>query len=169
MAKIISDPAECRKEIEEIYGKDVRIFTTSGGFDPIHIGHIRCIKETAEMLEDHTKDIFVVIVNGDGFLQRKKGKPFMKHIERMEVISAIAGVDYVVGWDDGSQTVSGCIEILKPEIFTKGGDRSEKSKVPESYICDKIGCEILYGIGGIEKVQSSSDLISNNKAIDKIE
>lgn len=163
MSKIFLDPAECRKEIEKLYGKDVRIFTTSGGFDPVHIGHIRCIKETAQMLENFEKDVFVVIVNGDGFLHRKKGKPFMKHEERMEVISAISGVDYVVGWDDGTQTVSGCIEILKPEVFTKGGDRSEKSKVPESVICEKIGCEIIYGVGGVEKIQSSSDLIANIK------
>lgn len=161
MAKIILDPVECRREIDTIYGKDTRIFVTSGGFDPIHIGHVRCIKETTRLMSD--KDIFIVIVNGDGFLQRKKGKPFMKHSERAEIISCIEGVDYVVGWDDGSQTVTGCIDILRPDFFTKGGDRSEKSKVPESHICEKVGCEILYGIGGVEKVQSSSDLISNNK------
>ena len=72
--------------------------------------------------------IFVVIVNGDGFLYRKKGYAFMPHHERMEIVAGIEGVDYVVGWDDGTQTVTGAIEILKPDYFTKrhGGDGAYK-------------------------------------------
>lgn len=134
------------------------IIATSGGFDPIHVGHIRCIQQS----KNAHKQLLVVIVNGDGFLTRKKGKPFMSHLERMEIVNAIEGVDYVVGWDDGSQDVIGAIEILKPNFFTKGGDRSSSDKVAEAEICEKVGCKILYGVGGFDKAQSSSALIANS-------
>jgi len=147
------------KELDDL--RDIhQIVATSGGFDPVHIGHIRCIQESASIAT--TGGILVVIVNGDGFLTRKKGKPFMPHEERMQIIDALRGVDYVTGWDDGSQTVVGALELLRPHVFTKGGDRSLASNVPEVGICEKIGCRIAYGIGGTDKVQSSSDLIKNS-------
>lgn len=146
------------KELDELRDSQ-RIVTTSGGFDPIHIGHIRCIQESASIASGH--GVLVVIVNGDGFLTRKKGKPFMAHQERMQVVDALRGVDYVTGWDDGSQTVAGALELLRPHVFTKGGDRSVASNVPEVRVCERIGCRIAYGIGGTEKLQSSSDLIKN--------
>lgn len=159
MIKIFPDINDFRKFFEMYYPDDTTIVATSGGFDPVHIGHLRCIQETVDIAKSH-RGITVIIVNGDGFLVRKKGKPFMNHKERMEIISGIEGVDYVVGWDDGSQTVTGCLEILKPDIFTKGGDRSDPTKVPEFPMCQKIGCEIKFGVGGKKKVQSSSELIA---------
>jgi D-beta-D-heptose 7-phosphate kinase/D-beta-D-heptose 1-phosphate adenosyltransferase len=99
-----------------------------------------------------------VIVNGDGFLLRKKGYSFMPFKERAEIIAGIKGVDYVVYWDDLSQTVTGAIEILKPVIFTKGGDRDAAANVPEFDLCKKIGCKVMFGVGG-GKIQSSSDLV----------
>ena len=136
-----------------------KIVVTSGGFDPVHIGHIRCIQESAAIATPH--GVLVVIVNGDGFLVRKKGKPFMPHQERMEIIDALRGVDYVTGWDDGSQTVVGALELLQPHVFAKGGDRSVSSNVPEVGVCERIGCRIAYGVGGTDKIQSSSNLIKN--------
>ena len=80
--------------------------------------------------------------------------------ERMEIIDAIDGVDYVVSWEtDGDQTVCGAIEILKPTYFTKGGDRFDASTIPEWDICQKINCEIITGVGAGGKVQSSSELV----------
>lgn len=134
------------------------IIATSGGFDPLHIGHVRCLNESKNIDNTASKSLLIAIVNGDSFLTRKKGKPFMKLEERMEIVNALRSVDFVVPWDDGSQTVIGALEILKPHIFTKGGDRSDASKVPEAEICDKIGCQIIYGVGGKEKIQSSSKL-----------
>lgn len=136
-----------------------KIVATSGGFDPLHVGHVRCIQEAASLKRKGGK--LVVIVNGDGFLMRKKGFVFMPFEERAEIINAIAGVDYVIGWDDGSQFVSGALEIFKPNIFAKGGDRSDPDKVPEFEVCQRINCEIRFGVGGREKVQSSSDLTKN--------
>ena len=69
-------------------------------------------------------------------------------------------VDDVVGWDDGSQTVTGAIEKIKPDYFTKGGDRNNAENVPEFDMCKKIGCEVVFNVGGA-KIQSSSDLIAN--------
>tara|TARA_B100000242_G_scaffold276930_1_gene233187 strand:+ start:260 stop:802 length:543 start_codon:yes stop_codon:yes gene_type:complete len=142
------------------------IYMTSGGFDPLHIGHVRCIKATVARAQNkdihpwQMKGIVVVVVNADSFLQRKKGYAFMPLEERMEIIDAIDGVDYVVSWEtDGDQTVCGAIEILKPTYFTKGGDRFDASTIPEWDICQKINCEIITGVGAGGKVQSSSELV----------
>lgn len=139
--------------------EDTTIVATSGGFDPLHVGHLRCMEES----KTRSDEVLVVIVNGDGFLTRKKGKPFMPFEERIELIRALRCVDYAIGWDDGTQTVIGALGILRPHIFTKGGDRSSAAVVPEAEICSKIGCTIKYGVGGAAKIQSSSDLIKGSK------
>lgn len=135
----------------------VVLVSTSGGFDPLHVGHLRCIQAAAMLKGD--KGLFVVIVNGDGFLVRKKGYVFMPIEERLELVAALRGVDFVVPWDDGGQLVTGAIEIIKPNIFAKGGDRSTIVDVPEYDACLRAGCHVVFGIGGHTKVQSSSDLM----------
>lgn len=150
------------------------IYMTSGGFDPLHVGHVRCIKATVDRARN--KDIHpwqmmglvVVVVNADSFLVRKKGYAFMPLEERMEIINAIDGVDYVVSWEtDGDQTVCGAIEILKPTYFTKGGDRFDATTIPEWNICQEINCEIITGVGAGGKVQSSSDLINRARRFER--
>ena len=137
-----------------------RLVVTSGGFDPVHVGHLRCLLESAKIARSSGPKVrLAVIVNGDGFLLRKKGYSFMPADERMEIISGIAGVDYVVPWDDGNQTVVGALEILKPFIFTKGGDRDSSDNVPEFELCQQLGCKLIFGVGG-GKIQSSSTLVS---------
>lgn len=152
---IIKDIHELAKNLE--YAKEAYkgIVCTSGGFDPLHIGHLRCLQES----KTRSDEILVVIVNGDGFLTRKKGKPFMCLEERLEIVRALRCVDFAIGWDDGTQNVIGALEILKPHIFTKGGDRSSRDRVAEADICDKLGITIRYGVGGSNKIQSSSTLI----------
>jgi len=140
------------------------IYLTSGGFDPLHVGHLRCIQETVK-LAGSNNGIVAIVVNDDGFLLRKKGYAFMPIDERMEIINGIAGVNIVTTWDDGSQTVVGAIEILRPSFFTKGGDRTDFTNVPEYSTCLKVGCEIIFGVGG-GKIQSSSDLITNMKNVE---
>ncbi len=151
------------------------IYMTSGGFDPIHIGHIRCIKGTVHRARN--KDIHpwemtglvVIVVNADSFLIRKKGYAFMPLQERMEIIDAIDGVDYVVPWEtDGDQTVCGAIDILKPDYFTKGGDRFDASTIPEWDVCQKVNCEIITGVGVGGKVQSSSELIARAREFEEL-
>ena len=156
-AKIYLDAHKLKKEIDNL---GFKIYVTSGGFDPVHVGHLRCMTETAVMCESGEMGVFVVIVNGDGFLKRKKGYSFMTHADRMEIISCVSGVDYVLGWDDGSQTVTGALEILMPSFFTKGGDRDSAENVPEFDFCEKNNCKVLFNVGG-KKIRSSSWAVEN--------
>ena len=130
---------------------------TSGGFDPMHVGHLRCLQESAIIAQEENIPL-VVIVNDDSFLLRKKGYAFMPIEERMEIIQGVAGVDHVVCWSDKGQTVVGALEALKPRYFTKGGDRDVAANVPEFDVCEKMGCNVVFGVGG-GKIQSSSDLV----------
>lgn len=148
--------------VSTLAGKDVyvkNIVVTSGGFDPLTIGHTRCILSSATYGE------LVVIVNGDDFLLRKKGYVFMPLEERMEIIASLQGVSHVVSWDDGTQYVDKALAILRPHYFTKGGDRSTIDSIaePEKRICENINCRIVLGVGGCEKVQSSSALVEQFK------
>ena len=162
--KIYTDILELSEHLRE---KGYQIYLTSGGFDPLHIGHLRCIQESAQIAQrgartqlEWTPGVLVVIVNGDGFLHRKKDYALMPCAERMEIIAGIEGVDYVVEWDDGSQTVTGALEIIKPDFFLKGGDRDNRDNVPEFDICKDIDCKVIFNVGG-GKVQSSSYLIKS--------
>ena len=151
------------------------IYMTSGGFDPLHVGHVRCIRGTCVLAQNkdihpwEMKGLVVVVVNADSFLIRKKGYAFMPLQERMEIIDAMDGVDFVVPWEtDGDQTVCGAIEILEPTYFTKGGDRFDASTIPEWDICQKVNCEIITGVGIGGKVQSSSELIARAKHFEEL-
>ena len=129
--KVYNSVQEFREYIDgaDVWGK-VPVYMTSGGFDPLHVGHLRCILATVDMAEKDGGYV-AIIVNGDGFLERKKGKPFMVAEERAEIIAGIRGVDAAIIWDDGSQTVTEAIAILKPDFFTKGGDRAAPEDIPE--------------------------------------
>ncbi len=134
-----------------------RFVLTSGGFDCLHVGHLRLLQDSKSLGYP-----LVVVVNGDGFLMRKKGYVFMPIQERMEVIDGVRGVDYVVAWDDGTQFVDGAIRILRPGYYTKGGDRSTLEAIApcELRACREVGCRVLLGVGGVEKAQSSSRLVA---------
>ena len=78
--------------------------------------------------------------------------------DRAEIISALAGVDAVVIWDDGKDDVSAALEYIQPDIFAKGGDRNSLAKIPEAAVCKRIGCKIIFNVGG-GKIESSSWLL----------
>ena len=143
--------------IEREVWDSLPIYMTSGGFDPLNIGHARCILETTDMA-DADGGYVIVVVNGDGFLNRKKGGAFMPEEERAEIVAGLRGVDAVLIWDDGTQNVIGAIEKLKPTYFTKGGDRAKPEDIPEWNICQEVGCDVLFNVGG-GKIQSSSWLL----------
>tara|TARA_R100000501_G_C2628858_1_gene123236 strand:+ start:247 stop:687 length:441 start_codon:yes stop_codon:yes gene_type:complete len=128
----------------------------SGGFDPIHVGHIRLFKEASKLA-----DKLIVFVNSDKFLKRKKGYVFMPVKERIEVIKAIGVVDYAIQVVDKDDTVCETLKIHKPYIFANGGDR-KANNIPEYDICDKLGIKMRFGIGG-SKIQSSSNLVAKRK------
>ena len=151
-----------KKELEKIisWKKDgYKIYMTSGGFDPLHIGHLKCIQETVSMAKNNNGKV-VILVNGDQFLINKKGAPFMNIDERLAIIFALKGVDLAAEWYDGSQTVTKAIKLFKPHYFTKGGDRSSPKDIPEWNMCKEVGCEVIFEVGG-GKIQSSSSLLKN--------
>ncbi len=124
----------------------------SGAFDPIHVGHVRYIREAAKL-----GDRLVVILNSDDFLLRKKGFVFMPFGERKEILENVKGVDEVVSSVDEDQTVCKTLELVKPEIFAKGGDRTGPENIPEAETCRKIGCKLVTNVGG-GKIRSNSEL-----------
>jgi cytidyltransferase-like protein len=150
-AKIISF-----EEFEGIRDSLGTIVCTSGGFDPIHPGHITCINESQSY-----GDTVVVIVNGDSFLKNKKGKPFMDLKTRCHIVSYIKGVDYVIPFEiEDDSTVSVALEKVKPHVFTKGGDRIDETNIPEWQICVKNNIKIISGVGH-RKDWSSSDFLKD--------
>lgn len=123
----------------------------SGGFDPIHIGHIRMILEASKFGE------VIVIINSDDWLTRKKGYVFMPWDERAEILESIRGVTLVEKVDDADDTVCEAISRLKPDIFANGGDR-RSNNTPEVDLCEKLKISLVWNLGG-GKIQSSSDLV----------
>ena len=139
------EPAEIIS-LEKFYnlqGKLGKVICTSGGFDPIHPGHLSYIYESKKL-----GDTLVVIVNGDSFLKNKKGKAFMDLMTRCCIVSYVKGVDYVIPFEiENDQTVSNALQIIKPHIFTKGGDRVNKKNIPEWKTCKDNGIKIVTGVG----------------------
>ena len=134
-----------------------RIVATSGGFDPIHPGHVTCIVESKAL-----GDTLVVIVNGDAFLRGKKGKAFQDVDTRAAIVSAIRGVDYVVKFEiENDPTVAVALNAIRPHVFAKGGDRVAGQTMPpgEEAACRDHGIELVDGVGR-EKVWSSSDFLT---------
>ena len=134
--------------------KDKKIVCTSGFFDPMHPGHASVITESKKF-----GDILVVVLNGDQQCVTKKGKPFMPAIDRANVIDKFQGVDYVVIYDHPTRYDScEALEIIQPHVFTKGGDRDEKKKVPEAEVVEKHGGRVEYNVGD-PKMWSSSNYL----------
>ena len=128
-----------------------RIVVTSGGYDPVHPGHISSIQESHRY-----GDLVVVVVNGDAFLTAKKGRPFQDLETRCLVVSAIRGVDYVVPFEiEGDQTVGEALRRLRPHVFTKGGDRLDARSIPEWEVCQELGIEVVTGVGEDKRWSSS--------------
>ena len=136
------------------------VVAVSGGFDPIHIGHVRMF-ERARALGDE----LVVILNNDNWLNKKKGYAFMPEKERKEVIEGLRAVDRVViskhGPNPDDMSIAKELVRLKPDIFANGGDRKQDN-IPEVPVCQAIGCKMVFNIGQGGKVQSSSWLIKKS-------
>ena len=126
----------------------------TGGFDPIHSGHIEYFKAAKEL-----GSILFVGVNSDEWLTRKKGRPFMPVEERMAIIKEIGCVGHVFSFNDDDDTAIGAIEYVKEQapgnskiVFANGGDRT-KDNIPEMVFDD---VEFVFGVGGKDKKNSSS-------------
>lgn len=137
--------------------KKERIVAVSGGFDPIHVGHVRMFLEAKKL-----GDKLVVILNNDNWLRKKKDYVFMPEHERKEIIKAIAGVDSVLltSHKPNPSDMSVVRELKKicPHIFANGGDR-KLGNIPEGSVCRQIGCKMIFNVGRGGKIQSSSWLV----------
>tara|TARA_B100001564_G_scaffold291340_1_gene255374 strand:- start:954 stop:1376 length:423 start_codon:yes stop_codon:yes gene_type:complete len=122
----------------------------SGYFDPIHVGHLEYLKMAKAL-----GDFLVVIVNNNHQCVLKKGKFFMDEKDRLEIVKAIKYVDEVFLSVDDDRTVCKSLELIRPNIFANGGDRST-DEVPETSVCKKYKIEMVDGLG--EKIRSSSSL-----------
>jgi len=151
------------------FKKQKKIVMVSGGFDPVHIGHVRLFNEARKL-----GDELVVVINNDNWLKKKKGYIFMPEYERKEIIEAFEAVDRVLlsGHKENTEDMSVCVELIKikPHIFANGGDRNIKdAKDPKSslyrekQIHKKLGIKMVYNVGHGGKVRSSSELVKQAK------
>ena len=136
----------------------MKAVVVTGGFDPIHSGHIAYFKAAKEL-----GTILFVGVNSDEWLTRKKGRPFMSAEERMAIIKEISCVGHVFEFNDNDDTAINAIKYVKenvpnntPVIFANGGDRT-KDNIPEMVFDD---VEFVFGVGGEDKKNSSSWILS---------
>ncbi len=126
----------------------------SGGFDPLHVGHLRYLVEASEY------GIVTIALNSDAWLMRKKGYVFMPWDQRAELVRGlfcISGQVRQVDDDDG--TICSALRQIKPDILANGGDRT-KPNPAEHAICEELGIEEIFDVGG-DKIASSSDLVVN--------
>jgi len=145
-------------------GNMKEIVLISGGFDPIHSGHIKLIQDASNF------GSIVVLLNSDKWLRNKKGKEFLPFDEREIIMGALKDVIDVLSFDDSDNT---CIDGIKKAVikypsviikFANGGDRTTKN-VPELDVCKELDVVMLWGVGG-GKIQSSSWLTDDKKKIE---
>jgi len=137
----------------------MKIAVISGGFDPLHSGHLSYIEAAAEY-----GDKLIVCLNSDEWLIQKKGKYFLPFIERQQIVKGLKFVDEVISFQDDNygSCINGLIDIKKqyPDdkiIFCNGGDRN-KENIPEMSL---EGIEFYFSVGGDEKINSSSWILKD--------
>jgi cytidyltransferase-like protein len=139
----------------------MKIVLVTGGFDPLHSGHIEYFNAAKEL-----GDKLVVGLNSDSWLERKKGRAFMPWNERATIISALHNVDRVINFNDDDNSATDAIRKVKELfenhsiIFANGGDRNA-GNIPEMLIPDVL---FKFGIGGANKANSSSWILDEWKA-----
>lgn len=126
----------------------------SGGFDPIHIGHLRLLQGARQ------RGRVLVALNSDAWLVRKKGYFCWPFEERRELLLALQPlVEVVVPTEDADGTVCDVLREWQPHFFANGGDRNlNTSSAAEYEVCQELGIVMLWGVGG-GKVRSSSELV----------
>ena len=155
------------------------VIILSGGFDPVHKGHLRMFREASWLGHQ-----VIVGLNSDEWLTRKKGKPFMDFKERKEILEGFQYINQVIPFDDSDDTACNLIRRVRTLYnggefeynfldtnptgeknyklyFANGGDRTTDN-VPEQKICEELGVEMIWGIGG-DKIQSSSWLTGGKR------
>lgn len=139
----------------------MKYYIISGGFDPIHEGHIELIKASAK-----ASDGVIVLVNSDEWLMRKKGKAFQNFNTRRVICENFKGVLEAIGFDDADNSASDGIRKVRAKYpndelcFANGGDRGS-GNIREDDVCKKCNVELVFGVGGDNKANSSSWILQN--------
>ena len=134
------------------------IILVSGGFDPVHSGHIFLMQEAAKYGD------VIILLNSDNWLKLKKGKAFLTFNERAIIMNAFKHVIDVIAFDDTDKTAINGIKIVIKKYpnqkikFANGGDRNNKT-TPEISFCEKNNIELIWGVGGNNKTNSSSMIL----------
>ena len=140
--------------------KNEVVVAVSGGFDPVHIGHVHLFRDARKL---GTR--LIVILNDDEWLRRKKGYVFMPQDERKELLEHIRWVDEVVIREPREcYDIAHMLEVLHIHIFANGGaDRSDESELPspETTVCQRRNIAMVFDVGDTGKPQSSSWLVRN--------
>ena len=142
----------------------MKIVIATGGFDPLHSGHINYLKEAKKL-----GDQLIVGVNSDEWLERKKGKSFMSWKERSTIVEALGCVDHVIDFDDHDNTAIDAIYKVKKYngpnceiVFANGGDRDQYNIPEYEYYHQDMYMEFKFGVGG-EKTNASSKILKDYK------
>jgi cytidyltransferase-like protein len=139
----------------------MNIVVVTGGFDPLHSGHIEYFREAKKL-----GDMLIVGLNSDEWLARKKGQPFMPLSERRAIVGSLKDVDATIPFDDSDGSAVSLLEELKVSypndkiIFANGGDRNA-ANIPEMMVKNIV---LRFGVGGIDKMNSSSWILREWKA-----
>ena len=139
----------------------MKVVLVTGGFDPLHSGHIEYFKAAKEL-----GDKLIVGINSDDWLSRKKGQPFMPWQERATIVASLRHVDRVINFDDTDNSANDAIRKVReifPNyqiVFANGGDRT-RDNIPEM-VSDDV--EFVFGVGGEDKKNSSSWILQEWKA-----
>ncbi len=149
-ARIVERYRDLVPALEVARGRGLRIALTNGCFDLLHVGHVRLLREAAEL-----GDLLVVALNGDASARAIKGpeRPLVPLAERMELLAAVAGVDFVTSFEE--LTAHALLEALRPELYVKGRDR-RLEEIPERAVVETYGGRVL--LAGDAKQHSSSAL-----------
>ena len=142
-----------------------RIVLITGGFDPLHSGHIAYINAAKEL-----GNSLIVGVNSDEWLRRKKGQEFMSWEERATIIAALHNVDRVINFDDSDNSAKDAIRKVRTIhpyaqiVFANGGDRT-KENIPEMDLLEEmLHLDFVFAVGGEDKKNSSSWILQEWKA-----
>lgn len=140
------------REIHKEYRTDgISYACVSGGFDPLHNGHVELIRLASALADE-----LIVLINDDKWLMRKKGWVFYPEDVRLEIVQSIKGVSKAFILNDFIDDVHGALEVLRPSFFVNGGDRHPgNTSTAEDEVCKQYNIQTLY-FGN--KLNSSSDL-----------